>query len=173
MVIMRITSDEFNSMTRSGKFIPDDSFIPKKAVTEQTGTGPRRLDFLTLVLPWPPSANRIWRNVSGRTYVSREYKKFLDAVGAEVDEIKIKKRIRSINVNGKNVLMGGKFNVEIVLHPPNKRPFDVDNRIKPVLDALTKSGVWNDDADVDQVSAIRSSINKIGMAFVIIKTANV
>lgn len=50
----------------------------------------------------------------------------------------------------------------MTLYPPDRRPFDVDNRLKALLDALTHSKVWLDDGQVDAISIIRSSERRAG-----------
>lgn len=48
-----------------------------------------------------------------------------------------------------------RIDVFIILFPPDRRKFDIDNRIKPVLDAITHSGLWLDDGMVDSISVAR------------------
>ncbi len=45
--------------------------------------------------------------------------------------------------------------VEVVLYPPDKRRRDLDNYMKPLLDALTHAQVWEDDSLVDQLAIFR------------------
>lgn len=42
-------------------------------------------------------------------------------------------------------LVKGPVEIEIALRSPFNRPFDLDNRIKPVLDLLVKNGVIEGD----------------------------
>lgn len=42
------------------------------------------------------------------------------------------------------------------LFPPHNRNYDIDNRIKPTLDSLTKSGLWIDDKFVRKLVVIAS-----------------
>ena len=44
--------------------------------------------------------------------------------------------------------------VTLRLFPPHNRDYDVDNRIKPSLDALTKTGFWLDDRYVRKIVAV-------------------
>lgn len=46
-----------------------------------------------------------------------------------------------------------RYRVSILFNPPNRRCYDLDNRIKPTLDALTKAGAWRDDRYVVEISA--------------------
>lgn len=91
-------------------------------------------------LPWGPSANAIWRNGANGTHLSSKYREFLDASLASWYE-QGRPRVR------------GELTVHLYLFPPDSRPRDVDNRIKPALDAMTKIGFWEDDRVVKKVSA--------------------
>lgn len=42
----------------------------------------------------------------------------------------------------------GDLSVQIIFQPATKRRMDVDNRIKPLLDACTLAGLWVDDSQV-------------------------
>lgn len=104
-----------------------------------------------LKIPFPPSANVIWRNARGRTYLSKEYKAFVENVIAEW-------RANVVE----NWETDARYAVWIQLYAPTRRKFDVDNRIKPTLDALTKAGAWLDDEQVDDVRAVKITASKDG-----------
>ena len=91
-------------------------------------------------LPWAPSTNRIWRTGPHGTYLSPEYKTFLRESQLAWYE-QGRPRVR------------GELTVHLYLFPPDSRPRDVDNRIKPALDAMTKIGFWEDDRVVKKISA--------------------
>lgn len=101
-----------------------------------------------LVLPWPPSVNRLWRHVqigrSVRTIVSREGRGYKVAVWTACLEQGAPKGIQ------------GKVALKIKLEPPDKRKRDIDNCCKALLDALTYSGVWIDDSQVDDLHIYRA-----------------
>ena len=103
-----------------------------------------------LVLPWPPSVNRLWRHVqigrSVRTIVSKEGRGYKTAVQAACLEQDAPKGIQ------------GKVALKIKLEPPDKRKRDIDNCCKALLDALTYSGVWIDDSQVDDLHIYRSDV---------------
>ena len=48
-----------------------------------------------------------------------------------------------------------RLEVLIELFPPDNRRRDIDNYTKCVLDSLTKSGVWEDDSQIDKLTIIR------------------
>lgn len=84
----------------------------------------------------PPSANRIWRAGRGVTFLSREAQEYY----------KIAKEKWNVHIPDWKAC-----SVRIWIAPV-RRGIDVDNRIKPVLDALTRAGVWKDDAIVADVA---------------------
>lgn len=95
---------------------------------------------LTLKLPFPPSANRLWRNVRGRTIRSPEYDAWLEQAAWEV------RRIVSMQHDRKGVK--GPYGLTIrVCPPPGRRGprMDIDNTLKSVCDALQKGGAVEND----------------------------
>ena len=99
-------------------------------------------------LPMPPSLNGAYANMPGvgRVKVS-SYRKWQDVAVAMIRvSIPAAKRI------------AGTVNVHILL--PLKMRGDADNRIKPVLDALVKSGRIDDDRNIQWVSARKCLLGK-------------
>jgi len=47
--------------------------------------------------------------------------------------------------------------INMVVWPRDKRSFDIDNRIKSVLDSLQDAGLFDDDSQVDELSIYRGS----------------
>lgn len=108
----------------------------------------------TFCLPWPPTANTIWRTAGRRTYLNAAYKEFLGLAGIML----AKQRGRKFT---------GPVRVEILLYPPRNFRFDIDNRVKPTLDALTKAAVWDDDSQVCELTVKRAEVQKPdGLAWV-------
>ena len=85
----------------------------------------------------PPSANRIWRVGRGITFISKEASEYYKAASLKWSE-RIPDEWKACSVH--------------IWIAPVRRGIDVDNRIKPVLDALTRAGVWKDDSIVADVS---------------------
>jgi crossover junction endodeoxyribonuclease RusA len=56
-----------------------------------------------------------------------------------------------------------------VLHGRNRQPYDIDNRIKPLLDALTECRVWLDDSQVNQLVVSRGPVSAGGRVDVTIE----
>jgi crossover junction endodeoxyribonuclease RusA len=61
--------------------------------------------------------------------------------------------------------------LEVVLWPKDKRKYDIDNRVKALLDSLQDAGVFDDDEQIDQINVYRGNgAFKGGQARVMIET---
>lgn len=114
---------------------------------------------LLIELPFPPSLNTYYRNVRGRMLLSAEGRQYKLNVLAHV----------LTACRGKPDPMTGRLSVDIQLHNPANRPYDIDNRPKAILDALEESGVFVNDSQVDQLSVERKEAVKGGSCWVLIK----
>jgi crossover junction endodeoxyribonuclease RusA len=87
---------------------------------------------VSVTLPYPPSANRLWRFVPGQAnpLKSTAYRMWLAAAKAEC------RGLRRVN---------GPFIITIVATRPDNRARDLDNLAKPTLDAL-KGIAFEDDS---------------------------
>ena len=112
-------------------------------------------DYIEFSIPSaPPTANLIWRNFKGRTVLSKAASGFFKIVQGVVGLTSIPKDWAFCSV-------------EIIVSPATRRG-DVDNRIKPVLDALTRSKFWKDDTCVAKVSCRFVAPSK-GSGFTIVR----
>lgn len=110
-------------------------------------------------MPWPPSTNRIWRNVGKRTLLSKEARVFRNQARGEL-----------LAQGAANRKLAGRVVLEVVLYPKNGRAFDIDNKLKALLDALTYSRVWLDDGQVDEIRVVRGPQQDEARARVTIRT---
>lgn len=85
-----------------------------------------------LELPFPPSANRLWRNVGPKTLKSAEYRAWLTEAGWTV------KAQRPVNVPGPYLLT-------LIADRPDNRRRDLGNLLKATEDLLVACGVVDDD----------------------------
>lgn len=93
-------------------------------------------------LPWPPSVNHYWRHVvingRPRTLLSKEGRAYKLAAA---DAVLQQRR-------GPSAPLSGRLAIAVTLFPPDRRRYDLDNRLKAVLDSLTEAKVWEDDRQV-------------------------
>lgn len=100
-------------------------------------------------LPWPPSVNHYWRTprtgaLAGRTLISEEGRAYRNAVNTQVTLQRARHHITN------------RIRVEIEAFMPDRRRRDLDNLPKSVLDSLTHAGVWQDDAQIDDLRIYRA-----------------
>jgi Holliday junction resolvase RusA-like endonuclease len=110
---------------------------------------------IDLTLPLPPSVNQYQphANRGGRCvrYLSSEAKKFKSEVMALVDR--------------ENASQGILEPLRVILDifPRDRRRQDIDNRIKPCLDALQSAGVFEDDSQIVELVVRKHESVKGGM----------
>jgi crossover junction endodeoxyribonuclease RusA len=63
------------------------------------------------------------------------------------------------------------IHLSIVLFPPNARSFDLDNRLKPILDTIQESGLIENDKQVQQLVVYRGQVVKSGAVYCVIREA--
>jgi len=85
---------------------------------------------IMLVIPEPPSSNRIWRVFRGRMAKSPAYRRWMTSAAASIAE----------QLGGDGVPSW--FSASITL-PPSRR--DPDNSVKPILDAIQAGGAISND----------------------------
>jgi len=105
----------------------------------------------------PPSLNHAYRNVPGRGRAkSSEYASWMnDAVKILWALVPAAQRI------------SGPVSITIAL--PEKLQGDIDNRVKPILDALVKSGRIDDDRNVHEIYVRR--LRAASLALVTVEAA--
>lgn len=93
---------------------------------------------VTLSLPYPPSANRLWRAVNGRNVKSAEYRRW-------------EKLCRSaVYLNSRVVT--GPYAVTYTAERPDRRRRDIANIEKAASDVLQDLGFIVDDCDCQRVT---------------------
>lgn len=119
-----------------------------KPIAGAVGGGPLRL-----VLPYPPSANRIWRSIvirgAVRVLISREGHEYRRDVKSALGG----------RTQAAGACLTGPVAVQIAAYPPDRRRRDLDNILKAALDALTHAGVWADDSLIAALRVERMGVS--------------
>ena len=114
-----------------------------------------------LVLPFPPSGNTYYRSIrmgqSCRVLISkrgREYKQeVVDLIASMTEQ--------------DTFPMSSRVGMSVMLHAPNRRRYDLDNRAKALCDSLEDAGVFAvGDEQIDALTLRRGEIIKGGRAVV-------
>lgn len=95
----------------------------------------------TIRVPYPPSANRLWRYFRGHPTKSKEYSIWLN------------QSVSLAHAQWRTKTITAPVHVDFAIGVPDKRKRDLDNRIKPCLDLLELSGVLENDHLVHSLAA--------------------
>jgi crossover junction endodeoxyribonuclease RusA len=104
---------------------------------------------LELTLPYPPSVNTYWGFHGHRRFLTARAVNFKKAVDYWVS-------ISGVRF-GKE-----RLSVTIITYAPDRKKRDIDNIVKPTLDALVQAGLFDDDSQVDHLVVKRGNIIKGG-----------
>jgi len=97
-------------------------------------------DRIELTLPTPPSSNNMFCNSpNGGRFKSAKYTQWLDESGW-------------LLTSQKPGRIAGKFVIEVEIRRPTHPKVDLDNRIKGILDLLTKHRVIGDDSMAEKIT---------------------
>ena len=100
---------------------------------------------------FPPTANKIWRNVGGRVLASKDYRQWKTAtMNYFVSE--------AMRLKDHSWLESERLRVEITLTPNTRHKWDIDNRVKPLLDAL--QAIIGDDERIDEIVTLRTRMGE-------------
>lgn len=91
-----------------------------------------------ITIPYPPSANSLWRAVGGRNIKSEPYRSWLRTAGWLVQGQRPDK-------------VSGPYRMRLEAQRPDKRRRDLGNLEKPVSDLLVACGVIRDDCDAQRI----------------------
>lgn len=105
--------------------------------------------------PLPPTINHYYGRHGNRSYIKKAGKDY-------------RLTVQDIVAAAGYPMLTGRLAVFIAVHPANRIRQDIDNRLKSLLDALTHSGVWEDDSQIDDLHVIRLSVMKGGKVSVVI-----
>jgi len=92
----------------------------------------------------PPTVNHMHINARGRRFRSQECVAYQDYV---IDKI--------IQTRGRECPFSGRVALTLIFTAPNKRRWDIDNRVKSIQDCLARAGVIKDDTQIDVLTVLR------------------
>ena len=110
---------------------------------------------LQLMLPYPPSVNHYWGQSGKQKFLGKKGKEFRMAVAEACAEAGVE-------------MMTGRLSVHVALFPPDRRMRDVDNVLKPLLDACEHAGCFENDNQIDELHIIRQEVRKGGACTILI-----
>lgn len=99
---------------------------------------------MTYRLPWPPSTNKLWRYTPAGVKLSPAARQYAVLVSNALPLGVVEK-------------LSSRLVLWVTLHAPDERGYDVDNRLKSLLDACTKTCLWADDALIDEIHIARGA----------------
>jgi crossover junction endodeoxyribonuclease RusA len=108
---------------------------------------------MRIELPYPPSINHYWRRVGARTLISKEGRRYREAVAAICQEQRIS-------------FGDAPLSLSITAHPPDRRRRDLDNLLKAPLDAMQQAGVYQDDYQIEVIHLERGECVKDGLLLI-------
>ena len=107
-------------------------------------------------LPMPPSINSYYRSLGrGKVVISEAGRAYRKAV----KDALLVQRVKYV---------AGRIGLELELCFGDKRKSDLDNRCKSLQDALQKSGLFEDDSQIDLLIVRRGVVTKGGLVNVTI-----
>lgn len=112
------------------------------------------MTIIKLDMPYPPTVNTYYRAVNGRNIMSKKGRQY-------------KKDCASLIPRPKSPLTGDAY-VTINATMPDRRRRDIDNILKPILDALTDRGIYEDDSQVVELTIRKGNVVKGGDIRVIV-----
>jgi crossover junction endodeoxyribonuclease RusA len=114
---------------------------------------------IKLTLPYPPTVNHYWGQLGSKKFLGKKGKEFREAVFL-------------CSYNARKGALNERLHMEVYLYPPDNRKRDVDNILKPLLDALEHANVYENDSQIDKLCVTRMPVTKGGMCDVVISEIN-
>lgn len=105
---------------------------------------------LSLMLSYPPSVNTYWGFHGHRRFLTKKAQEFKSSVSNAFLQTK------SVGFDKADL------SITVRLYPPDRRVRDIDNVLKPLLDALVSAGIFNDDSQVSLLIVSRETVIKGG-----------
>ena len=104
---------------------------------------------IELSLPFPPSINTYWGFHGHRRFLTKKANVFKQLVASAV------KQHPPFGTQ--------KLSISLDFYPPDRRIRDIDNPVKPLLDALVAAGLFEDDSQVKVLNLKMNDPIKYGL----------
>ena len=115
---------------------------------------------MKFTVPFPPSANRIWRHVGRKVLLSAEGRDYHRRVcAALLDQAKTLGFLAGLT---RPASYDARLRISIDAYMPDRKRRDVDNLIKATLDALQRTGVYENDSQIDSLTINRREVDPMG-----------
>lgn len=95
-----------------------------------------------ITLPWPPSANQMYRHVGKKVLISERGRKYRLQVAEELAKLGSPR-------------LEGALALSVLAFPPDNRRRDLDNTLKNLQDSLAKAGLFEDDSQIARLEVVR------------------
>lgn len=120
---------------------------------------------VTFGLPMPPSVNHYFIE---RVVKSKQTGKHIVLKTPGPDALAFRKRVSECLLEQRIPLhvLSGKLRVTISVLPPDRRRRDLDNLLKPLLDALVRAALIEDDSMIDDLRIHRLGLHPDGKVIV-------
>ena len=115
---------------------------------------------LTVALDWPPSVNHYWRHV----VIQGQVRVLLSAEGRKYQQTATRQLFGKPSFPAH-----ARLDLTILCSAPDRRRYDLDNRVKAVQDALAHAGIYHDDQQIDDLHVIRHPPTPGGQVIVTIR----
>ena len=110
---------------------------------------------LMFTLPWPPSVNTYYRMYMSRLLISRKGREYRRTVIGEICRQKVTQGLSDARIS-----------LTIAVYPPDKRKRDLDNLLKPLIDAMGGAGLFTNDEQIDEIMITREAVDIDGPGYV-------
>jgi len=114
---------------------------------------------IKLTLPYPPTVNHYWGQLGSKKFLGKKGKEFREAVFL-------------CAYIARKCTLNARLHMEVYLYPPDNRKRDVDNVLKPLLDALEHASIYENDSQIDKLCITRMGNVKGGSCDVVITEIN-
>lgn len=116
-------------------------------------------------LPWPPTVNHYHQPIR----LGKSVRIIKGQKAREYEEVAVE-HMKEQGLTDE--LISDSLAIHITLNPPTLRKYDIDNRNKAILDAITAAKFWLDDDQVERMVVVKGEKTKGGRVKVTVKALN-